>query len=160
MITYVMGMDPGKSGALAVLRLDGTVSKIEQFSKLTERDLWESLKGWRVDDIRCYFEHTHSFGASDNAATSYVFGDKAGLARGFLIARGLPFEMVPPKKWQRGVGIQVIKGARLSYPDRKRRNKQKAQELFPHVKITNDVADALLIAEYGRRQLCNHSKIT
>jgi hypothetical protein len=30
-------------------------------------------------------------------------------------------------------------------------SKRRAQELFPSLKITHAVADALLIAEYGRR---------
>jgi len=30
-------------------------------------------------------------------------------------------------------------------------SKRKAQELFPAIKITHAIADALLIAEYGRR---------
>jgi hypothetical protein len=29
--------------------------------------------------------------------------------------------------------------------------KSRAQELFPEVKVTHAIADALLIAEYGRR---------
>jgi hypothetical protein len=60
-----------------------------------------------------------------------------------LVAAGLPFELVSPAMWQRAMGC-------LSGGD-KNVTKRKAQELFPDLYITHATADALLIAEYGRR---------
>ena len=61
-----------------------------------------------------------------------------------LIAAGIPFETVTPAKWQGAMGCRT-KGD-------KNVTKRKAQDLFPGVKVTHAIADALLIAEWGRRQ--------
>jgi hypothetical protein len=55
----------------------------------------------------------------------------------------IPFEEVSPVKWQKVMGC-------LSKGD-KNVTKAAAQRLFPDIKITHAIADALLIAEYGRR---------
>lgn len=70
------------------------------------------------------------------------------------LAAGLRVEYVSPQKWQRALGL-LSKGRGLGQGDtaKKNRNKAKAQELFPGVKVTHAIADALLLAEYGRRTL-------
>ena len=60
-----------------------------------------------------------------------------------LTAAGIPFERVRPQQWQKSLGC-LTKGD-------KNVTKRKAQELFPMMKVTHATADALLIAEYGRR---------
>jgi hypothetical protein len=66
-----------------------------------------------------------------------------------LIASGVPFEAVTPGKWQKEFGLLAKKGETKTA--KKNRHKARAQELFPDLKITHATADALLIAEYGRR---------
>lgn len=78
-------------------------------------------------------------------ASSFRFGQSYGFLRGVLVACRVPFDQVTPAKWQRNLGC-------LSKGD-KNVTKAKAQELWPELRITHAIADALLIAEYGRRRV-------
>jgi hypothetical protein len=78
------------------------------------------------------------------SVANFLVGYSYGFLRGLLIAFKIPFETVRPAKWQRALGC-------LSHGD-KNVTKAKAQELFPSIKCTHAISDALLIAEYGRRQ--------
>ena len=93
---------------------------------------------------------------------------------GFLVALGIPFELVTPQKWQKEVGLRfppVNKGQYDGLSDsertdekkrisglnakRKRDNKnmmkELAQRIYPHLKVTLDTADALLILHYAQK---------
>lgn len=68
-----------------------------------------------------------------------------------LQALGISHEEVSPARWQKALRIPPrSKGENTK--DWKRRLKGKAQQLFPREKVTLAVGDALLIAEYARRQ--------
>jgi hypothetical protein len=75
--------------------------------------------------------------------SAFTFGNGYGHLEMALTAAGIPFERVRPQAWQKAMGC-------MSKGD-KNVTKAKAQELFPHLKITHATADACLIAEYGRR---------
>lgn len=108
----------------------------------TERDVWEWLQGALGGSDFAYIERVHSM-PKQGVASSFTFGRSYGFLRGCLIASGIPFEEVTPQTWQKALGC-------LSRGD-KNVTKAKAQQLFPSLKITHATADALLIAEYGRR---------
>ena len=84
-------------------------------------------------------------------ASTFKFGRSYGNLEAFLIAAEIPFERVVPSVWQREFGLISKKGETKTA--KKNRHKAKAQELFPSVKVTHAVADALLIAEWHRRRL-------
>ena len=75
--------------------------------------------------------------------SAFTFGQGFGHIEMALTAAGIPFERVSPQKWQKAMGC-LTKGD-------KNVSKRRAQELFPHLKVTHATADALLIAAYGRR---------
>ena len=75
--------------------------------------------------------------------SAFTFGNGFGHIEMALTAAAIPFERVRPQVWQKALGC-LTKGD-------KNITKQKAQEMFPIVKITHAIADALLIAEYNRR---------
>ena len=75
--------------------------------------------------------------------SAFTFGKGYGFLCGILTALGVPWEQVTPQKWQKAMGC-------LSGGD-KNKTKARAQQLFPNLKITHAVADALLIAEYCKR---------
>ncbi len=80
-----------------------------------------------------------------NGVTSmFTFGMGYGGLRMALIAAAIPFVEVTPQSWQKAIGC-------LTQGD-KNVSKAKAQQLFPTVKVTHAVADALLLAEWRRRQ--------
>jgi cytochrome oxidase Cu insertion factor (SCO1/SenC/PrrC family) len=135
----VIGIDPGMSGGIALIKNgNAVVAKMGH----TERDTYEILQSYAEHEPFAYIESVHSM-PKQGVASSFKFGVNYGLLRGMLIAIGIPFETVTPLSWQRYLRCQS-KGD-------KNVTKAKAQELFPHIKVTHSTADALLIAEYGRR---------
>ena len=152
----VLGIDPGASGGLALLDMSfgGSTARVLAVTKLpeTERDIWDWIYSSRIrkrefDNHPCDFdrfaviEHVHSM-PKQGVASSFKFGRSYGFLRGCLIASGIPFTEVTPQKWQKALSC-------MSKGD-KNVTKARAQQLFPDVKVTHAVADALLLAYYGR----------
>jgi len=73
---------------------------------------------------------------------TFTFGKNYGFLRGCLATIGMPFEDVPPQTWQKLLGCQTRGDKNVS--------KRKAQQLFPAMKCTHKVSDALLLAQFGR----------
>jgi crossover junction endodeoxyribonuclease RuvC len=140
----ILGLDPGKSGGLAVVG-DGSADA-SKFGA-TERDIWDAI---RMAAGACDFAYIERVGAfpGQGVSSTFKFGQSYGFLRACLVAAGIPFEAVTPAKWQRSLAC-------LSKGD-KNVTKAKAQELFPALTITHAIADALLIAEYGRRSRPNN----
>lgn len=144
----ILGIDPGASGGIALLKDDGA-----QAWKMpaTERDTWALIcpepETW-IDVA--YIEQVHSM-PKQGVASTFKFGQNYGLLRGLLIAASIRFEAVPPRTWQGVFSLPSLKAAG-SLTKKKNAHKARAQELFPDLKVTHANADALLIAEYGRRR--------
>lgn len=143
-----VGIDPGASGGFGWITTRGALcAKAPD----TERDSWEILQ--RLADTReverpgfvpvfAVIEHVHSM-PKQGVSSSFKFGRSYGFLRGCLIASGIPFEEATPQRWQKELGC-LTKGD-------KNVSKRRAQQLFPLLKVTHAVADALLLAEYARR---------
>ena len=137
-----LGIDPGASGGLAWI--SDVACGCEKFAA-TERDILRQFDAAceYVNLIIAAIERVHSM-PKQGVASSFKFGQSYGFLRGLLTAMEIPFEEVTPQTWQKSMGC-------LSKGD-KNVTKQKAQQLFPELKITHATADALLIAEYARRK--------
>jgi crossover junction endodeoxyribonuclease RuvC len=143
-----MGIDPGKSGSIVVL----SGSRIYTISlKETERDIWEFIQVMSMPsgNVRAYLEKVSPM-PKEGVSSVFKFGQSYGMLRGFLIASCIPFEWVTPATWCKAFGLKKSKNE--TKVEWKNKHKAKAQELFPKEKITHALADALLIAEYGRRK--------
>lgn len=143
----IIGIDPGKSGGIACLRGDTTtVQKMPS----TERDLWDLLS--EFDDAAAVFVEKVGATPQMGVVSAFKFGRSLGLIHMACVASGIRLEWVTPQKWQKEFGL-IVKGRGLGQSDteKKNRNKARAQELFPCITMTHAIADALLIAEYGRR---------
>ena len=146
-MTLIVGVDPGMSGAAAWYR-NGTHHAIP-FKTLTDLEHLELFEGLGPNTF-AYLENVHSM-PGQGVASTFKFGVHYGMLRMALMAAGIGFQTVTPAVWQRKMSC-------LSKGDKKV-TRAKAQELFPSVEIigrgskapTHAVADALLIAEYGRR---------
>ena len=133
----ILGIDPGKSGGYAVFA-DGKCVAVESFDpRAAISDLIRTKP-----DI-AYLEQVHSMPAQ-GVHSVFTFGENFGWWQGVLQALEIPFERVTPQKWQKAMSC-------LSKGD-KNVTKKRAAELFPKIKVTHAIADALLIAEYGRRK--------
>ena len=130
-----------------MIRPDGSVET--HAMPKTERDAWD-IMNFRSrpseDHVKAYIEKVHSM-PKQGVASSFKFGRSYGFLRGILVASQIPFEAVTPQVWQRGFSLPKGKGTA-----KKNAHKARAQELFPSLRITHAIADALLIAEYGRRK--------
>jgi hypothetical protein len=142
----VLGIDPGQSGGLALIA-DGfcAVSPMPDI----EADTAELLREYAPYIVRCYIEAVHSM-PKQGVASSFKFGKSYGFLRGLLVALQIPFEDVSPQRWKKSLGLRYT--AEDSKTEKKNGSKQLARQWFPTLRITHATAEALLIAEFGRRQ--------
>lgn len=145
----VIGIDPGGSGGIAVIYPD----RVEAFKMpATERDIFDLLKvvPTRSPDNRrdAYIEKVNAM-PGQGVTSMFRFGMSYGGLRMAVIAAGLRLVEVPPGVWQKPFRLPTQKKA--GNTAKKNAHKARAQELFPGLKITHATADALLIAEFGRR---------
>lgn len=146
----IIGIDPGAHGAIAALRTGGSVAALVNMPD-TPSDIFQTLKDITTTaDCVCYLEDVgHGMPGQSSSATA-KFARHNGHLEMALIALGLRIVKVRPQRWERALSIG--KSTDFQKTEWKRRLKQKAQELFPTQKVTLLNADALLIAEYGRKQ--------
>lgn len=143
-----LGIDPGASGGFGWVSPHGDAAiKMPE----TDKDIFDELCELRdnLPDVFCLLESVHSM-PGQGVASTFSFGANFGALRMALTAAGIPYEMVTPNKWQREFGIPTLKQAG-SNTAKKNAHKAVAQQLFPEIKITHAIADALLIAEYNKR---------
>lgn len=149
-----IGIDPGKSGAIAYLH-EGCAGV--QLLNRTERDIWIYLTDLSHDaardriEIFAYIEKVAAM-PKQGVTSTFNFGMSYGALRMALIAAEIPFETVAPGVWQKQFGLPTVKQCGGNLTVKKNAHKARAQELFPAIKITHGNADALLIAEYCRRK--------
>ena len=143
----IVGIDPGKNGAIAVLTPDGEVQTL-QLAKATERDIAEFLS-YRSPGV-AYLEQVAS-SPQMGVVSAFNFGCSFGSLRMAVIASRLQLETVLPRKWQSAMRVKKIGGGfGKNDTEKKRATKARAQEIFPEIKITNAISDALLLMEFGR----------
>jgi crossover junction endodeoxyribonuclease RuvC len=154
-----LGIDPGANGAIVAL-VDGEMHPhILRFGKATEKEIWEFISGLSFDyDCFCTLELVGAM-PGQGVSSMFTFGDGVGFIRGLLTAAYIPFEKKVPRTWQKELGITPrVTGKKEGETEEskvefKRRLREKAEQLFPLIKMTNDIADALLIAEFTRRTI-------
>jgi crossover junction endodeoxyribonuclease RuvC len=149
----ILGIDPGVSGGIAAIDECGRVYLAARMPA-TERDLLDLLRGTAVaggrlvEQRRAVLEFVRA-SPQMGVVSAFTFGRNYGALRMALIAAGIPFDELSPAKWQPGVGLAYPKDATQVL--RKNLSKRRAQELFPDATVTHAIADALLLAEHGRR---------
>ena len=150
----IIGIDPGMTGAVAILPEDGHAEVMELFPSADGKrvvlppydfDLSGPIKVW-IEDINAI----PTFGSQ----TSFKMGRALGALETW--ADGLPhasIEYVKPAKWKKAFGLILDKES--TGPEKKRISLECARRLFPGVDLhrvaDHNKAEALLIAEYGRR---------
>lgn len=145
MCKLYIGIDPGKSGAIAFLNQECGPWTVAL--KNTDKDLTEAMEEISEHKLRglrpfALLEKVHS-SPQMGVKSAFSFGQSFGKCEMLLTAYQIPFEYVSPAKWQGDMKCRT-KGD-------KNVTKAAAQRLFPKIKVTHAIADALLIAEYARR---------
>jgi hypothetical protein len=142
-----IGIDPGKSGAIAFLPSEGDpwIVRLDYTDHDIKTAFYDALRygsemDWKTSAV---LEKVHS-SPQMGVKSSFSFGQSFGKLEMLLACLQIPFEYVTPSKWQGDMKCRT-KGD-------KNVTKAAAQRLFPSIKITHRNADALLLAEYARRK--------
>jgi hypothetical protein len=154
----MIAIDPGASGGIAIglpyhandiLRADSSATAVSM--PQTDKDILTAIE----KDYSCstaYLEDLVKYTGNNMPSSSMaVYASNWGIIKGILIARGYRIILVPPKAWQKHLGLGSAKG--MSKTDWKNKLKQRAQQLYPKINVTLATADALLILECARRGL-------
>lgn len=158
----VLGIDPGVNGGLAwvgpeqpiaVLKMAETRAELINVLRAMPADLvvierqeprptyWKDTEQKRCPRCTAVLEEDERK-RSILKSTVVLFGGYCATL-GILETLGRRIEDVRPQRWQTALGIPKKAG--------KPGLKTRAQQIFPEVKVTNWNADALLLAEFGRR---------
>lgn len=152
-----IGIDPGKSGAVALLYGDSGVADIIQFAPSDGREALIELSITRETPVFAIIEHVHSM-PRQGVASTFSFGQNFGWWCGVLDALNIPYQLVRPQVWKKEFGCNSDKNTSIAV----------AQRLFPRVSLLptpkckkpdDGMAEALLMAEYARRTKLIH-KVT
>lgn len=142
--TTAIGIDPGASGAIALIH-SGVIHTCRMTE--TDADVAEFLNCWlRSVQLSsfAFIEKVHSM-PKQGVSSSFKFGASYGFLKGLLTGLKIPFEEVTPQRWQKAMGCMTKGDKNVS--------KAACQRLFPQEKVVHATADAMLIAEYCRREL-------
>lgn len=137
------GIDPGKGGGMAILEDEIFDPIVYAFKNMTEADIADAvIKHLKITDSFAMLESVHAM-PGQGVCSMFSFGQSYGFLRGVLSARLISFELITPQKWQKDMNCRTKGDKNVS--------KAAAQRLFPSVKCTHSIADALLLAEYCKR---------
>ena len=141
-----IGIDPGKKGGYAFVDDDGARAYP-----------WDDERF--IEDVRVHCHEkcvaaVEKVGAmpGQGVTSMFSFGQSFGFILGVLTAFGIPYQLVPPRKWKSEFGLLNTE---------KQRSVKVARRLFPSVcllptercrKESDGMSDALLMAEYARRK--------
>lgn len=140
-----IGIDPGKNGGIAFIN---EFCEIIQLLPFSEDYLIQLIKNCSSDMV-CTLEHVHAM-PKQGVSSTFNFGVNYGFIQGVLKAYGIPYELVTPQKWKKEFSCTSDKNTSIEV----------AKRLFPQVNLKaterckkdhDGMAEALLIAEYGRR---------
>lgn len=145
MKTYI-GIDPGKSGALALLTEDGQCTVVP----FQESAYTAILKAASGPSSVCCLEKVGAM-PGQGVVSMFNFGHNLGYIEGLLQAFDIPYQLVPPQTWKKEFCVTSDKNTSIEV----------CRKLFPHVcliptarsrKPSDGMAEAMLLAEYARRR--------
>lgn len=168
-----IGIDPGASGFIAVIDPVEDLCTFLSIAEHTPQEVSEFIGETAFGcNVTVVIEDVHSLYGS-SAKSTFNFGYIKGMLVGFLVAHHIPYTLVQPKEWQTDMWTNADKTMRKKSKikdgkntsrlmvDTKATSIKAAQRLFPNVDlrrnercktIDDNKADALLMAEYGRRK--------
>jgi len=156
---YVLGIDPGLDGAIALLDLDGELHDVidmplhttgkrangnpkRQVDDAKVRDI---LFNWMNDDILLGAIERVQSAPGGGATSMFTFGEGFGLVKGVMRGLNIPYEQITPAKWKTHYQLGRDKGTSLDV----------ARQMWPHFsdsfkfKKNDGRAEAALIGLYA-----------
>ena len=148
-----IGIDPGISGGIAVIKYDGTIEAFKCPKSSEEMALLFQILIGRTPaaDIKLLMERV--WARPTNAVrAAFSYGVNYGQWLGIAATHEIQMNTVIPVKW-----IQWVECPKALKRDvRKRWLKEKAGELYPDVnKLTLATSDAILITHYAKEEYFN-----
>jgi len=139
-----IGIDPGANGGIAVIDDAG---RLEYHTKMPP--LHECAKLFRQyakygNSTMVYIEKVNSM-PNQGVVSVFTFGKAYGQLLGILAAYDFVYLEIPPKTWQK---LYIFERSETK-KDHKNALKNAAQSLYPDVKMTLYIADAILLAHYA-----------
>ena len=155
-MSRIIGLDPGLSGAVAVLTGSDSLIVIDMPTMTVERngkskrqvsasELAAIFANFNSDDTHVFVEKVSAM-AGQGVTSVFSFGRSFGMIEGILAAFKLPVTYVAPTTWVKAVGRGQGKDA----------SRARAMELFPNnqadfKRVKDDGrSDAALIAYWGK----------
>ena len=154
---YILGVDPGLSGAIALYYAKGdalhvidvptTIRKINKKYK-KQIDLYQAAQYIEIHRPYIKFAVIEQVGTmpSQGVTSAFNFGFTTGALHGIIAACGIPIRTVPPQVWKRKFGL-LGQDKDASRGEASRRCPQHAH-LWP-LKKHDGRAEAVLLAIYG-----------
>jgi len=152
MSNLFIGIDPGASGAIAVINIERKIILLQDWpgnevsAASYIRDVYNN-KG--KSSISAVIEKAHAM-PKQGVKSMFSFGMNYGIYLGILSTLGIPYITITPRIWQKGV---------ISKAQDKKPALAAAQRMFPNAVLVgprggkrDGRADALLIADFCRRQ--------
>ena len=143
-----IGIDPGKSGGYAIAW--GGILNINLHTLDEDFEFVEHMQDLKdhpdVTSIEAVVEHVPPFaGKMIPSSSSFKLGKSCGFLEGVLRALEIPFVLVRPQEWQKGLsGL-----SRLTSNKRKKVLMNHAKQFFPATRgLTLKTADAILILRH------------
>jgi crossover junction endodeoxyribonuclease RuvC len=155
-VRYVIGIDPGAAGAVAILGVDGKLIEVwdiptvqiksgKTVKKRISPEMFASeIRNWQ-DAEACY---TEKVGARPGQGVSsmFQFGESLGIIRGMMAGLSIPTILVTPPVWKKDMKLPAAS---------KEWSRQRAAQLWPSYakefsRVKDDGrAEAALLALWG-----------
>lgn len=145
----IVGIDPGKTGGMAVLNPEGIASVKSPPLVGDELDFVAWAKEWNV--VLPFASHiwVEQVGAmpGQGVTSMFNFGKVFGFVMGLAFSAGVPVSFVRPQEWKKAVGIPAKSDKSAS--------RIRASQLFPNeahfwkLAKHDGLAESALIAYYG-----------
>jgi hypothetical protein len=151
-LKHTLGIDPGLSGAAAIINEDGTLVALTDLPIMrVEKLAWvdgNTFQTWLIENAsftptECYIEHVNAM-PKQGVTSSFHFGVGFGSLLSLIQARHIPLHLVRPAKWKRDLN--------LAGKDKKA-SLHRARRLWPtaelHLEKHEGRAEALLLAAWA-----------
>lgn len=150
---FYIGIDPGKSGGIAVIDAEDGTKMLSPYSDeaLLKTIRLVSMFEPNVAGAQCCLEKVGAM-PGQGVVSMFNFGKAYGYIKGVLEAYKIPYQEITPQRWKKEFGLNSDKTASVEV----------CRRLFPDVNLLatprckkphDGMAEALLMAEYARRKL-------
>lgn len=150
---FFVGIDPGKTGAVAAIDADMNLYLAKKMPIITKKELdVYQLKHW-FDELTeknayCIIEKA-SARPGQGVSSMFSYGSTYGSLLALVATSGMPFETVAPATWKKHMALssdkdQSVVLAVSLFPA--------FREMYRDKKLDHNIAEAILLAEYAHRK--------